>query len=717
MGKKKERNVGCVLIADHRKTHKRRDPKKDSWLHTTEMDELPYPGYDAKLDKLKSCTEQSNLMEFLSTAELAGQDFTSERNAALQVIDPKTSGILNRDILETRRKAQEEKKSFLRIPRRPPWDSTTTAEELELSERSTFVEWRRDLAALQEDENLICTPFEKNLELWRQLWRVVERSDVLVQIVDARNPLLFYCPDLEAYAREVDPSKKCAILMNKSDLLTEEQRRFWANYFQQRGMKVVFWSALAESEKIKNGEEDVIAEEAEEEEDDDVDDEYGESEADSIDDDHDGDFDEDYDGDSDDDDDEWETESEEEISALSTEASKELDSPASSKPESKKKTRQISCSSSSSVDFVVEDGLAGRVAGLELNSDDPALANSRNSPSKKPRRRRALLWDWDSGGELVNAHRLLRFFASSCRGKDTKMEGVTTIGLVGYPNVGKSSTINAILKSKKVAVSATPGKTKHFQTIYVDPSLMLCDCPGLVFPSFVTSKEELILNGILPVDQLRDYTPPVNLLCDRVARWQLESVYGIRIPLPPEGEEGRPPNAEEFLSSYGLMRGYMTSQGRPDCARSARVVLKDHVNGKLLYCHAPPGVDANDFRRTENDDGEVRRFLAAAAAHDSDDDDEELSVTTQASSLSPEQQRNHNKKKNNNNKRTATSSTTETDRLDREFFAEERPGFGTRGKKAGGEGTAAAGEGKSWKKHNNRNKKEKLRRVYGYLDQ
>ena len=58
MGKKKERAVGCVLINDHRKTHKRRDPKKDSWLHTTEMDELPYPGYDAKLDKLKSCTEQ-----------------------------------------------------------------------------------------------------------------------------------------------------------------------------------------------------------------------------------------------------------------------------------------------------------------------------------------------------------------------------------------------------------------------------------------------------------------------------------------------------------------------------------------------------------------------------------------------------------------------------------------------------------------------------------
>lgn len=41
--------------------------------------------------------------------------------------------------------------------------------------------------------------------------------------------------------------------------------------------------------------------------------------------------------------------------------------------------------------------------------------------------------------------------------------GPVTVGLVGYPNVGKSSAINTLLRVKKVPVSATPGRTKHFQ--------------------------------------------------------------------------------------------------------------------------------------------------------------------------------------------------------------------------------------------------------------
>lgn len=74
-----------------------------------------------------------------------------------------------------------------------------------------------------------------------------------------------------------------------------------------------------------------------------------------------------------------------------------------------------------------------------------------------------------------------------------------SVGLVGYPNVGKSSTINALFGSKRTAVAPTPGKTKHFQTLHLGPALMLCDCPGLVPPRLARSKADMVAAGPPPV--------------------------------------------------------------------------------------------------------------------------------------------------------------------------------------------------------------------------
>lgn len=41
----------------------------------------------------------------------------------------------------------------------------------------------------------------------------------------------------------------------------------------------------------------------------------------------------------------------------------------------------------------------------------------------------------------------------------------------------------------------------------------------------------------------------------------------------------------------------MTHKGIPDGSRAARLILKDYVNGKLLYCYPPPGHDAVKFQQ------------------------------------------------------------------------------------------------------------------------
>ena len=50
-----------------------------------------------------------------------------------------------------------------------------SANELQALERTDFLTWRRNLAQLTEQEHVMITPYERNLDFWRQLWRVVER--------------------------------------------------------------------------------------------------------------------------------------------------------------------------------------------------------------------------------------------------------------------------------------------------------------------------------------------------------------------------------------------------------------------------------------------------------------------------------------------------------------------------------------------------------------
>lgn len=125
------------------------------------------------------------------------------------------------------------------------------------------------------------------------------------------------------------------------------------------------------------------------------------------------------------------------------------------------------------------------------------------------------------------------------------------VGLVGYPNVGKSSTINALVGQKKVSVSSTPGKTKNFQTIHLSDDIVLCDCPGLVFPQFAMTKASMVCDGVLPIDQMREHTAPIELVTRRIPKPVLEGIYGIRIPIRPTSEGGSGiPTAAEFLSVY-----------------------------------------------------------------------------------------------------------------------------------------------------------------------
>ncbi|KAJ7900158.1 P-loop containing nucleoside triphosphate hydrolase protein [Mycena olivaceomarginata] len=516
--------LGRAIINKKAKDAKR---MQESGLYVTDADST---------SRLKSVTQEGDLDEFLNTAQLAGTDFTAERRN-VKIIQQSAGSSQNPYLLSeqeeiTTLKKHQENKKRLRVPRRPAWTKSMTPAELEKQEKSTFLDWRRGLASLQEEENFLLTPFERNLEVWRQLWRVLERSHLVVQIVDARNPLRFRCEDLEAYVDDVEGAegesgtgkgkRRCLLLINKADLLTAQQRCFWADYFDKQGIQYAFFSA-ANAAALQQARRDALESQATDHESEDHVDGNEESDEDT--------------------DEDEEEESDDEPASESEEFyfSAEEESPEGQDPRAK-------------VLSVLElENLFEKAA--------PDLSVFSDSTGKSP----------------------------------TKL----VVGLVGYPNVGKSSTINSLLGEKKVSVSSTPGKTKHFQTINLSDSMTLCDCPGLVFPQFATTKADLICDGVLPIDQMKEHTGPATLVVKRIPKDVLEATYGLAIKIKgvDEGGDGQV-TAENFLIAYAIGRGYTRSgQGNPDEARSARYIMKDYVNAKLLYCHPPPGIPEGEFNK------------------------------------------------------------------------------------------------------------------------
>ncbi|NXS31690.1 LSG1 GTPase, partial [Pomatostomus ruficeps] len=635
-----------------------------SWLHASE-------GVAERGPELRSAPEQSPLEDFLATAELAGTRFVAERLNAQIVSAQSSTGLLTAQEAQRVRQLHQENQEFLRIPRRPHWDRTTSAEDLKQAERESFLEWRRQLAHLEEEKKLILTPFERNLEFWRQLWRVIERSDIVVQIVDARNPLLFRCQDLESYVKEVSSDKENMILINKADLLSEEQRAAWAQFFEKEGVKVVFWSALAECERLCGESKELGTEGG-------VEHPSGSEDE----------------GSSQEEDDNTAQGRAEGVSTGSTwqSVNQVLVSDDNSSDEYE------DCEEEEEEDWQTcsEDE-----AGDNINAVAPERMESRTGGAAVQHGVREQNKNIRNFSHLVQRNELLDIFKTMHDGPRVK-DGEVNVGLVGYPNVGKSSTINTILGNKKVSVSATPGRTKHFQTLYVEPGLCLCDCPGLVMPSFVSTKAEMICSGILPIDQMRDHVPPISLIsfawayvCQHIPRNILEATYGINIIRPREDEDpDRKPTAEELLTAYGYMRGFMTAHGQPDQPRSARYVLKDYVSGKLLYCHPPPGIDPNDFQHQ----------------HQRCPDSRTVQATGQ---MKPAKN---------------TKAKQIENVVDKTFFHQENVRALMKGVRAAmgyrpGSGLMPATAsnpinvvGKPWKKHGNRNKKEKIRRITKHLE-
>ncbi|XP_054833070.1 guanine nucleotide-binding protein-like 3 [Eublepharis macularius] len=273
----------------------------------------------------------------------------------------------------------------------------------------------------------------------KELRKVIEASDVVLEVLDARDPLGCRCPQVEQLVSQSDEGKPLLLVLNKIDLVPKENLEKWLHYLNNELPTIAFKSAMQLKDKTVRA---------------------------------------------------------------------------------KKVTKRGS-------------------AYLDLS-------------------RASLCFGGECLLKLLQEHSVIK-------------DKVIQVGVVGFPNVGKSSIVNSLKEMRACNVGPVRGLTKCMQIVHVDKQITMLDCPSIIVaPS--SSALALALKSTTDVDS-GNVLDSVDAILKHCSKQQIMMYYNI-----PDYR-----NSLEFLTLLAQKRGMLKKGGVPDTEGAAKLLLRDWTGAKVNY--------------------------------------------------------------------------------------------------------------------------------------
>ncbi len=155
--------------------------------------------------------------------------------------------------------------------------------------------------------------------------------------------------------------------------------------------------------------------------------------------------------------------------------------------------------------------------------------------------------------------------------KPREVIGDIVVGVLGYPNVGKSSIINRLSFKKKTKVSKRPGTTHGLHWIKATSEIKLIDSPGVI-PLEKQDEAKMALMSAKSIDRLNDSVSAAEAVIKlfNINKKNFEDFYKVKIEEP-----------YETILEVAKKKSFLLKKGELDEDRASKLIIKDWQEGKL----------------------------------------------------------------------------------------------------------------------------------------